>query len=87
MHAPPIFIGLQILDDNVADEIRWSNILRRTHSLFINQSAATKLQRAYYSTLSIAFSILLSDVSRPSTASVSNSGGEFFRPHTATRIG
>ena len=28
-----------------------------------------------------------SDVSRPSTSSVPNSGGAFLRPHTATRMG
>ena len=31
MHAPPIFIGFQILNNDLVNEIRWS---RRRHNLF-----------------------------------------------------
>src|ERR1700691_5728156 len=39
------------------------------------------------SIFSTACSIRANVVSRPTTCSVSNSGGAFFRPQTATRIG
>jgi hypothetical protein len=43
--------------------------------------------RTPYPILRIASSILASVVSRPSTSSVSNNGGAFLRPQTATRMG
>src|SRR6202035_1494159 len=41
----------------------------------------------HYSTRGMACSIRARVVSRPSTSKVSNKGGAFLRPHTATRIG
>src|ERR1700751_4242600 len=41
----------------------------------------------YYISFRVASSILLNVVSLPSTSSVSNNGGAFLRPQTATRIG
>ena len=42
---------------------------------------------ASYASFCIAWSILVNVRSRPRTSRVSNSGGAFFLPHTATRMG
>ena len=78
VHASAVLVGLQILEDDVADEIG----LRRNGGFVLACSIAI-FSRA----IAIARSMRLRHVSRPSTSSVSNSGGASLRPHTATRIG
>ena len=83
VHAAAVLAGLQVLEDDVADEVRragrrvrWSGIRRGggvgRHSLF---------------NFSMAWPMRLRQVSRPSTSRVPNSGGAFLRPQTATRMG
>ena len=47
----------------------------------------TRTPALHYCSSSTACSILFTVVSRPSTSNVSNNGGAFLRPQTATRIG
>ena len=82
MHAAAVFVGLQIVEDDLADEIGW----RRSGRL-ARLSDSSLLFRSCASSSSMAWSMRFRQVSRPSTSSVSNSGGAFLRPHTATRMG
>src|SRR5262249_29989733 len=72
VHTALILAGLQVVEDDIADEIR---------------RAARRRGRRGAHNFSMAWEIRERQTSRPSTSSVPKSGGAVLRPHTATRMG
>ena len=67
-------------------EVRLQNVIDSPGPVWITKFRKNR-ESPFYAIFRIAWSMRASVVSRPITSRVSNKGGAFFRPQTATRIG
>src|SRR5581483_10593567 len=97
LHAAGVLVRLQIFNDSVANKIRGSGRALVRHVRGSLSGRIGRIHRHYFfiadacgsrlATVWMARSMRCRVTSRPSTARVSNNGGAFLRPHTATRTG